>query len=183
MIAYAFSRAVLSEYLSIPPDRIVISRTPGGKPFVQNQVSDDLDFSISHCENFVAVAVGRKRLIGVDIEETRAQLEHERVANLFLAPEEAEELKRIKTGQAAAFFARLWTCKESFVKAVGMGLSYPLDRFCVAGLEQGSPRFSRVDPPFGPPARWSLQSFSLRRDCFVSVAIGHPVKHSDENGR
>ena len=60
--------------------------------------------------------------------------------------------------RGAAFFNG-WTRKEAFVKALGQGLSFALDRFEVSLALEAEPRLLRVDPEAGPLSRWSLSAW------------------------
>ncbi len=88
-----------------------------------------VDFNISHTRGLVVCAVNSGR-VGVD-----AQIILPRrggAVRRALAPREQEMLERARRerGEAEAdeLFARLWTLKESYVKATGAGLSFPLSR-------------------------------------------------------
>lgn len=108
----------LSEEYDLKPD-ILISKSPSGKPFLENH--PHIHFNISHCPGMLACAVGDGEL-GVDLEALR--------------PVHSKALKRAFTAQEQSFvkdggeeefdFFRLWTLKESFVKAVGTGLAFGL---------------------------------------------------------
>lgn len=91
------------------------------------------DFNISHTQGLVVCAISGVR-VGVDAQiilPRRRGLERR-----ALAPPERELLLRTgeEQGQAAAdeLFTRLWTLKESYVKATGAGLSVPLDQVVFA---------------------------------------------------
>ena len=77
---------------------------------------------------------------------------------VFTAAELAEWLAVPRPDRVAAFFNG-WTRKEAFVKALGQGLSFPLDRFEVSLAPEAEPRLLRVDPEAGPLSRWSLSAW------------------------
>lgn len=99
---------------------LALSRTPEGKPFLRD--FPDIQFSVSHCAGMVACAVDCVET-GVDVEAVRPY--SERLVSRCLAPAEQEQLFRHGWGQEEAFF-RFWTLKESYGKALGIGLGYPL---------------------------------------------------------
>jgi 4'-phosphopantetheinyl transferase len=80
----------------------------------------------------------------------------EAIAGRFFAPAEADRLRGVAPeGRDEAFFA-CWTRKEAFVKAIGEGLSHPLDSFEVT-LTPGEPAgLLRVGGHPPDPARWTL---------------------------
>lgn len=83
-------------------------------------------FNLSHSGTKVLCAVA-DRPVGCDTEKvTKANVA---LAKRFFAPDEYEALLAQPEGARDVFFFRLWTLKESFLKATGCGLSYPLNAF------------------------------------------------------
>ena len=97
-----------------------------GKPSLANNAN--VHFNISHSGNWVVVAI-HDQPIGVDVEEIRP-LQFSDYYSFFHADEVAW-LKAQPEGIRTADFFTLWTLKESYIKAVGKGLSIALDRFSV----------------------------------------------------
>ena len=97
-----------------------------GKPYLADNA---VFFNLSHSENTVICAVS-EREIGVDAEKVgEADLE---VARRFFHRDEFALLENLPTNEEKRdMFFRLWTWKESFVKALGKGIMMPLDSFCV----------------------------------------------------
>ncbi len=100
-----------------------------GKPFLEN--NGDLFFNLSHSGNTVMCAVS-SRPVGCDTEAVRPRsLE---VARRFFAHAELSFIERGRTDEERlASFYRIWTLKESFVKATGYGMSLPFESFSVVG--------------------------------------------------
>ena len=103
-----------------------------GKPYLKDA---GVSFSLSHAGAYALCAVGPEEL-GCDIEKIRPL--HAGVAERFFHP---EELALLRAEPDAAvrerLFFRLWTLKESYIKATGKGLSQPLGSFCVLWDESG----------------------------------------------
>lgn len=98
-----------------------------GKPFLPGGPH----FSLSHSGEAMMLAIGDVEL-GCDVEAIDPALDWPPLARTFFSAAENEALAALG-GEAArlAFFA-CWSRKEAFVKALGRGLSYPLDAFTVA---------------------------------------------------
>ena len=100
----------------------VFSYGEQGKPFLSD--FSEIHFNISHAGDYAVCAVS-DRPVGCDIERIkpyRTQLS-ERVLSheeKLLLSEQKEE-----SGMETVFF-RFWTLKESFLKALGCGISVPL---------------------------------------------------------
>ena len=90
-----------------------------GKPYIKNH--SDVFFNISHCHE-MAVCTINSCEAGIDVENIRAY--HPRVAKRVFSDKENEILKNA-VNKDETFF-RIWTLKESFVKAIGVGISYPM---------------------------------------------------------
>lgn len=120
-------RSMLGARLGVPPQSLRIERTPYGKPYLAGR--DDLHFSISHSGSWVACAVDNQP-IGVDIE-VHAPIDYSMITSRFFTRVEKEHLERLPMEERLEGFYDLWTLKESYVKAVGQGLSLPLDGFSV----------------------------------------------------
>lgn len=90
-----------------------------GKPYLKNH--DNLFFNISHCHE-LAVCTVEECEVGIDAENIRQW--HPRVAKRVFSDREMELFNSSKNKNE--IFFRLWTLKESFVKAIGIGISYPM---------------------------------------------------------
>ena len=103
-----------------------IAVTEYGKPYLPEL--PDFHFSLSHSENTALCAVSSEE-IGCDIEVPRGF--DPKIARRFFHKTECDWLfSHLEQDQSDAFY-RLWTCKESFIKALGLGLSLELDSFAV----------------------------------------------------
>ena len=104
---------------------IAYSYGKAGKPYLAG--NDGVLFSLSHSGSFVLCAVSEHE-IGADIETVRST--DLKVAKRFFCPNEYKHIAAQETEEAKReLFFRYWTLKESFLKATGLGLQLPLDRF------------------------------------------------------
>jgi 4'-phosphopantetheinyl transferase len=74
------------------------------------------------------IAIAHNREVGIDLERVRANVEILELAERFFAPNEFERLRHVPGDQANRLFFTLWTSKEAYLKAIGTGLSFGLDR-------------------------------------------------------
>lgn len=118
------ARAALDELLRnyTGAASIHIERSKRGKPFL---ATGDLRFNLSHSGALTLLAFTRGREVGIDVECEERKIDHVKLAERFFAPAEAAV---VRDGGRAAFF-RIWTRKEAYVKALGLG---------IAGLGLGS---------------------------------------------
>jgi 4'-phosphopantetheinyl transferase len=110
----------------------------------------DFHFSLSHSGSLALCAVSALPL-GCDIEQIRG--DRLRLAARFFHPQEYAWLLSLPEEERQEGFFRLWTSKESFIKAIGRGLSLPLGSFCVLPGEEPALRQTADARP------WFLRSF------------------------
>lgn len=133
-----------------------IERGPHGKPFLPEH--PDIHFSLTHSGERAA-AVFSSRPVGCDLERVRPL--RWPLAERCFQPDELALLRQ--SAQPEVDFCRLWTCRESFLKAVGTGLSAPTECVCVRLAPDGASLTQSLDPH-----RWQLFEFP-RGDCRLAV--------------
>jgi 4'-phosphopantetheinyl transferase len=124
--AHALLRAVLSHHGGLSTDRWEFESEAAGKPRLVRQ--PELQFNIAHTRGLVACALSLVGPVGIDVETIDAGRDIESVAESNFAPSEVIELKACEEGiRRQSRFTELWTLKEAYLKALGAGLSRPLD--------------------------------------------------------
>jgi 4'-phosphopantetheinyl transferase len=130
LAAHCLKRRMLSRAdPAIAPSDWRFEQGPHGKPELRGRA--DLHFNLSHCQGLVACAVRREGPIGIDVEflGRPAPLE---VAARFFSRGEAGWLGKLPEQAQHEPFFRIWTLKEAYIKAVGLGLSQSLGDFSVS---------------------------------------------------
>lgn len=131
LITRALLRTTLSRYADIAPEQWAFRTNAHGRPYVSSQGVNDLTFNLSHTRKLVVLAVTRGGELGIDTEDTVTRTPPLEIADRFFAPEEVTSLRALPPGQRVQRFFQHWTLKEAYIKARGMGLSLPLDRFAL----------------------------------------------------
>jgi 4'-phosphopantetheinyl transferase len=172
--AHALTRRMLSVHArpaGQPPHAWRFVSGPHGKPEIDDASRvPPLRFNLSHTRGLVAVAVTRRNDVGLDVEQVDASRLGIDLAATIFTPTETEQILRLPPeSQASASFA-IWTLKEAYIKAVGLGLSCPLDAFDVV-LDPLSIRFSSriVDDP----SQWLLKHMSPVAGHALALAVRH----------
>ena len=130
LISRALVRSTLSQYIKkIKPPEWVFNKNGYGKPYITNVISLPLQFNLSHTEGVVALAVTLTREVGVDVEWLGRKGQTVEIAERFFSPQEIAQLRALPEADQRDRFFDLWTLKEAYIKACGMGLSIPLDQF------------------------------------------------------
>lgn len=132
VIRRAVLRHLLGSCLDADPAAIGLLNTIHGQPFLEPQENPHgLQFSCSHSADLALIAVARGQKVGIDLEFHRPLPESEELAATFFSALEIAELAKVPAALREKIFFDCWTRKEAFVKAIGLGLSFPLNRFSV----------------------------------------------------
>ncbi|MCQ2456481.1 MAG: 4'-phosphopantetheinyl transferase superfamily protein [Clostridia bacterium] len=102
-------------------DEVIITVDENGKPSIPGS---GLHFNLSHSDEKVLCAVS-DRPVGCDVEKIE-EIDI-KIAKRFFTEEEYKIIAVSDDSQTE--FYRIWTMKESFSKAIGLGLKLPLDSF------------------------------------------------------
>lgn len=165
--ARATLRIILSRYLNTAPERLEFTYGSHGKPAVIN--SQKLQFNISHTGDIALLAVGKKYPMGVDIEQYSGR-SYEGIAKSLFSEQEFDEFKKVPTALKTAVFFHVWSQKEAFIKACGLGLSYPTKEFNVPTT---IPTKQLVEDPIHNTT-WQLRSFMPKIACSAALCY-HPT--------
>jgi 4'-phosphopantetheinyl transferase len=148
-------RELLARYVRLPADSLRFEYGLAGKPELA-WPEHGLRFNLSHSRGVAAYAVTGGARVGVDVEETRNVKDLDGVASLCFSARERATLRRLPArAREPAFFA-CWTRKEAYLKALGDGLTVPLEDFDVAFAPGEAAALLHVAGDAGAPARWSL---------------------------
>jgi 4'-phosphopantetheinyl transferase len=156
ILARGCLRFLLSKYLQVSPNLIQFIYGPQGKPSLGPPAR--INFNVSRSGALAVFAFTTKCEIGVDVELIRAIPDMSLIASQFFCPEEAAELMSLPDYRRAHAFFLCWTRKEAYIKAVGGGLSIPLDEFRVT-LHPGEPaRFVHLRGDLRAAKTWTLHN-------------------------
>ena len=164
MASHAALRLVLSRARGCAPSEIRLTVDAAGKPHLAEPDGSPLAFNLSHSGARALIGLAGPAAIGVDIELMRPIPDAVRIARMHFAPDEAASLARLPDEAVEAAFFGLWTRKEAVVKALGTGLSRPLDRFSVT-LPPAAPRLLRDS------AGWTLAAIDAGAAYAATVAV------------
>lgn len=174
LLARATLRGVLAHESGLDAAALRFATGPHGKPFLIDPPTA-LRFNLSHSGEIVLCAVAWGRDVGVDVERVKPDIDHAALARRFFSPLENEQLSSLPPAlQRAAFFAT-WTRKEAVVKAWGVGLSLPLDRFDVS-VDPHRPA-QLVGVRDGPRCggHWSIHQLRIGCGYAAAVAVQGPL--------
>ncbi|MGW2560891.1 4'-phosphopantetheinyl transferase family protein [Streptomyces sp. NPDC001514] len=150
------------------PEGLELGRAAGGRPYVRGVAG--LSVSLSDTGGLLVVAVSVRGRVGVDAESATR-----RVYGTPLVPEmttsyERTGLARLPERERNAALVRLWTLKEAYTKALGVGLRLPFTAF---GLTDRAGPHGPDGRPVGPSERnrWHFGTDPDVQGCVVSWAV------------
>jgi 4'-phosphopantetheinyl transferase len=172
VVARAALRTLLGRYVRAAPSTLRFSYDDYGKPMLA-EPSVDLLFNVAHSGDIAVYVIGGHDPVGIDVEvsQTCEIDEIEALANRFFSlGEKTSVLSVAKAAQRRAFY-NCWTRKEAYLKALGVGLAGPLDKFEVTVEADQPPALRRIDGADDEVARWSMFSFEPVDGAIAAVAV------------
>ncbi len=161
--SYVFSRGalrlLLGRYLGIQPGCVPLSYGSKGKPRVEGLGA--IEFNVAHSGNIALLGFTVGCEIGIDLEQIRPLQNSLEIANRFFCGDEVAELASLSTELRERAFFLSWTRKEACIKAIGDGLSAPLDSFRVTMHPDAHAQVVHINGNFEPAGEWTLHDLEL----------------------
>ncbi|XP_069747326.1 L-aminoadipate-semialdehyde dehydrogenase-phosphopantetheinyl transferase [Narcine bancroftii] len=197
-------RKLVTEKLKIPWNEIQLKRTTKGKPFLANpamNIIPNFNFNISHQGDYTVLAAEPNLQVGVDIMKTdfpgsTSVKEFFRIMNRQFTDYEWNTINMAGDEWAQLdMFYRHWALKESFIKAVGVGVAFDLQRieFHVLPLHLQEGQVYKETALFLDGEQeedWAFEETMLDDSHHVAVALGkqdicgkYPAQVQETNGQ
>jgi 4'-phosphopantetheinyl transferase len=165
-------RRVLAGYLGTDPAALRYRLAEHGKPALDApHDAADLRFNVSNSDDglLIAIAVGRE--LGVDLEAVHPVDDRDAVARRFFSAPENQVYDTIPDDARDLAFFTCWTRKEAYIKAIGEGLTMPLDCFDVT-LRPGEPaHLLRTRGTPDEALRWTLRELDPGPGWLAALAV------------
>ena len=164
-----FIRLLLSRYLDKPGRDIQVAKDNNGKPHI---VGERMSINLSHTRDWLAVAVGNRDPIGIDIETQRTVRRADRLAKRCFPSEEAHAISGLNEPECSAAFLKRWTKTEALVKAQGESLASAL-----SAIRFSHPKQTLMACPkhWAAPVNWSIQSLQFEAPLIAALASPEPI--------
>jgi 4'-phosphopantetheinyl transferase len=177
VVGRGMARKLLAEELpghdTVEPQEIRFAAESHGKPYVTQPALAQRPFNVAHTDGLVMCGVGNEshELVGVDIERLERRVDLGLASRYFSQPEisfldqiESEDAKR-------ETFLRIWTLKESYIKAIGTGLQTPLADFAFDEIDSSHPKIKILNPALDCGRAWRFFAFAPRPGFLGAVAV------------
>jgi 4'-phosphopantetheinyl transferase len=161
LVTRVLVRTVLSRYVSVDPRDWIFATNEFGRPYVANLSPETsrLSFNVSHTNGLILMGVTTGNALGVDVENVGVRELYTGIADRYFSPSEVADLHSLPKPQQHKRFFDIWTLKESYIKARGMGLAIPLDGFSFRFPSERSIAFSIQASLGDNAARWQFWQF------------------------
>ncbi len=175
LLAHVMLRKVLSRYADVPPQAWRFRKNEFGRPEIAGPVSAaGLSFNLSHTRGLVACAVTLGRPVGIDVEDLQRGSPVMDLAARYFSSFEMAELSGLPAERQSERFFELWTLKEAYLKARGVGLSLGLDRFSMRLAPGQAPTISFAPGLVDDSAAWQFAQFRHGPRHLLAVAARRP---------
>lgn len=177
VVAHTLVRRALALEAGLAEAELVFWRSSRGRPFLRPPEHElprggrHLDFNLSHAGGYNLLGVVRRHRVGVDVERLdRDEQAIDAIVRTF-SGEEQDWVAGVRRGPARDRRAlRLWTLKEAYSKARGLGLGLPFDEFAFTLADE------RGVLGFRPPeddraGRWRFVELEPVPDVLAAVAV------------
>jgi 4'-phosphopantetheinyl transferase len=125
LISHAMLRHVLAGYTGLDPTDLRFSRAAHGRPEVDNREAQGIRFNLTHTTGLAACIVTRSNDCGIDAEKLDSRHRMTDIAQRMFSAEEHRQLEQLNGAELGEAFYSRWVLREAFVKAKGIGISYP----------------------------------------------------------
>lgn len=171
LITRAAIRTTLSHYSNdILPSQWQFARNEHGRPYVVSPMQTlPLEFNLSHTDGMIVIAVCARGDIGVDVESSVRQCRAADLATRYFSVSETESLLALPESERQVRFLDLWTLKEAYIKACGMGLAIPLGSFSF-DFANGTIAIAFADERVDDPSQWGFWQLTMA-DYRIAVGL------------
>ncbi len=163
VISRGLLRENLGHYTGVNPSEIVFTYNNHGKPGIKPEHNrENIKFNVSHSRDLAVYAICANREIGVDLEYIREVSSADRIIKRFFTSEEKDYYNSLPRYKKKMAFFTLWTRKEAYSKARGMGIGLPLKEYDLNLLPNSTETYAR--------SKWSLIDIEVDKDYLAALA-------------
>lgn len=160
-VARATLKIILARYLLIQPQEINFTYTEHGKPELRNDSA--LQFNISHSGEMALLAIGQRYPLGIDVEFF-SDRPFEGIAKNLFSPQEILVLQQADLKMKPLVFFHIWAQKEALIKACGLGLTYPTQKFDVSVFQNKKEVIDYLHEK-----KWQMRYFMPQMACSAAL--------------
>ncbi|MEU3416614.1 4'-phosphopantetheinyl transferase superfamily protein [Streptomyces sp. NPDC006658] len=168
---FAASRALVKHaaaaVLEVPAHELDLARGPGGRPYLRG--CDRLGLSLSHTGDLLVLALSLDGPIGADAEPLGRSGCRALLARRACTARELADLRALPVPERGDAMLRLWTLKEAYTKALGVGTGLPFHTFGFTVEDTAAVLHGSTGEPVRP-VEWTFTTHRLGTGHVVSTA-------------
>ena len=173
------TRICLSEYTGLAMADWQFIDNAYGKPQPREGLGVQAPFfNLSHSNGRAVLAVSRTPELGVDIEFTGRKRRAAKIAHRYFADEEIQTLLALPDSAQQSRFYELWSLKEAYIKARGLGLAIPLRSFAYTFSPN---RVGLNEMTRSSAAHWRWQIWQLHTGLPYALALAVQLQAGDSS--
>lgn len=176
IVARAILRHELGTMLGVPASQLELALSERGKPRLAGPSSGRRPrFNLSHSGELVVLAVSDDP-VGVDVEAIRQVANADRLARRFFSPAERQAVAACCGERRDRAFLTIWTRKEAYLKATGLGVGMPLSGVETEPDPDAAARLVAVAGDRAEAARWQLREIEIPNAvCTLAFPVSAPI--------
>ena len=152
--------------LGMAPGELELVRGAHGRPELPMA---DISFNLSGSQETVALAVGMGCTVGLDVEDVSRAVDDALIVRRAMADHDRRYIQGLATHEQRAAFFEIWTLKEAYTKARGMGLKLGFGRFAFDLHVPG--RIAWGVPAADDQDTWQVQTFTAGRTLQLALCV------------
>ena len=156
------TRLILGQTLKLNPSELVFHYGKFGKPMLKHST---LQFNLSHSDSLALLAISLAAPVGIDIERNKKEEPSWDLVRSVLTEIEARRYQKLLPEERPNSFLKVFTRKEAYLKALGLGLSVSLRDF-YSGFEPGELEICAPQEE-----KFCLHNLALGRDYIGALAL------------
>jgi 4'-phosphopantetheinyl transferase len=167
-VSQSILRILLGQYSKQNPKNIELAKGKYGKPYLENS---NIKFNVSHSNEYAIYAFTLNDELGVDLEYWRVRNHLDGIIDSNFSELEQRLYHQLPHELKVAGFYQGWTCNEAFIKAIGMGLSFPLKDFSVEMDPRKNVRLLAAKPQVNIDVDWCLHKLACPAGYSAALAV------------
>jgi 4'-phosphopantetheinyl transferase len=168
----AILRIILGGYLQISPSKMQFLYNSYGRPRLNELKHDEvIEFNLSHSQEFALYIFSSQNRVGIDLEKIHAIGDVKNIIERFFTIREREFINSHDEIQKGDAFFKIWTGKEAFLKAIGTGLSIPMDQVDILKIKNDVANQTSVNENMDVNSKWHIETFCPTLGYQASFAV------------
>jgi 4'-phosphopantetheinyl transferase len=173
--AHGGLRQILAGYLKRDASEVALVLDENDKPQIApDQNPQGLAFNLSHSGDLALVSIAKAAGVGIDVEMIREINDTQLLAKRFFSARESLALALLDVEHQLVGFFRVWTAKEAYLKAIGVGVTGNLKGFTVSPHAHSRQIGIEFDQR-SEDGSWVLQGLPMSSSYIAAIAL--PLAH------